>query len=501
VLLLTILPLSVNASAQSKDKDYVLHTFKKIQLTNEYWSEGASFGDIDGDGQMDAVVPPFWYSGPDFKTRHSFYPADHTFTVTKDGTTKTVPGFDGGVLSDGKSVFADTFLAAVIDLNGDGWPDIIVGAFGNLKNGNLPVPAVPRTLAYWYENPGKEGLKAGVNWKQHILTDEVSSESLQLVDLFNDGHPVLLGMHEHRVGYFRPDPQDPYRPWIFYPVSGTSDEFEWYNHGLGYGDITNSGHNDIVYNDGWWKQPEKLDSASMWRFSPYPFNLGPNEVKLNSYNPSFKMSYNVDVDDDGVADMTGISTYGGSQMVVYDVNGDGLPDIVTGIDGHKYGLVWWEQLKDRDARGNIRFKRHMIIWKKPSDNKYGIYITQMQALLMADMDGDGIKDIITGKHFWGHGSGKAGGMVDPDSNAPADLYWFKLVRNGDGTPDFIPYLIDNDSGTGNQFMVGDLNGDGLPDIVVGNKRGAFVFLHEVKHVSKEEWEKAQPPVLYPDAKQ
>ena len=45
------------------------------------------------------------------------------------------------------------------------------------------------------------------------------------------------------------------------------------------------------------------------------------------------------------------------------------------------------------------------------------------------------------------------------------------------------------------MVAGDVNGDKLPDIVVGNKKGTFVFLHEKKKVSKDEWEKAQPKPL------
>src|SRR5258707_3124601 len=79
-----------------------------------------------------------------------------------------------------------------------------------------------------------------------------------------------------------------------------------------------------------------------------------------------------------------------------------------------------------------------------------------------------------------------------DRTAPAVLYWFKLVRGADKSVDFVPYLIDDNSGIGTQVVVGDINGDKLPDVVVGNKKGTFVHLHQVKAVSKEEWEKAQP---------
>ena len=61
--------------------------------------------------------------------------------------------------------------------------------------------------------------------------------------------------------------------------------------------------------------------------------------------------------------------------------------------------------------------------------------------------------------------------------------------------DFIPYLIDNDSGVGTQVTATDLNGDGLPDVIVGNKKGIFVFIHETRKVSREEWDKAQPKVV------
>ncbi len=40
---------------------------------------------------------------------------------------------------------------------------------------------------------------------------------------------------------------------------------------------------------------------------------------------------------------------------------------------------------------------------------------------------------------------------------------------------FIPHKIDDNSGVGTQVTAKDLNGDGIPDIIVGNKKGVFVF--------------------------
>jgi hypothetical protein len=41
-------------------------------------------------------------------------------------------------------------------------------------------------------------------------------------------------------------------------------------------------------------------------------------------------------------------------------------------------------------------------------------------------------------------------------------------------------------------MARDITGDKKPDIIVGNKKGTFVFIQETRKVSKAEWEKAQP---------
>jgi hypothetical protein len=186
---------------------------------------------------------------------------------------------------------------------------------------------------------------------------------------------------------------------------------------------------------------------------------------------------------------------GGAQIYVYDVNGDGLPDIVSSLNAHGHGLGWFEQLRGRDNSGEIQFKPHILMGDTPNDNKYGVEFTQLHAVQLVDIDGDGLKDIVTGRRFWAHGPNGS----DAESNGPAVLYWFKLVRGRDGSVNFVPYLIDSDSGVGTEFVTADVNGDGLPDITVGNKKGTFLFLQEVKHVDRSEWERAQPKVEFPNA--
>ena len=89
------------------------------------------------------------------------------------------------------------------------------------------------------------------------------------------------------------------------------------------------------------------------------------------------------------------------------------------------------------------------------------------------MNSDGLLDVLTGKRFWAHGPNG-----DKEPNAPSVVYWFELQRNADKSVDFIPHQIDDDSGVGTQVAAADLNDDKVPDVMVGNKKGTFVFLSQ-----------------------
>jgi hypothetical protein len=282
----------------------------------------------------------------------------------------------------------------------------------------------------------------------------VDNESPTWGDLTGDGKPELICNSEGYFGYAEPDWSDPAKSWVLHRIS-PKGPWQRFTHGLGYGDVNGDGRKDVLELDGWWEQPASLVGDPVWTKHQFPFAPG----------------------------------HGSAQMHIYDVNGDGLNDVITGLAAHGYGLAWYEQVKEN---GTISFKQHIILNKESKANKFGVTFSQLHAVDLVDMDGDGLKDIVTGKRFWAHGP-----TDDPEPNAPAVLYWFKLLRNNDKTVDFIPYMIDDDSGIGTQVVTGHINGDNLPDVVVGNKKGTFVFLQQAKKASRAEWEKAQPKLLSP----
>src|SRR5262249_34986758 len=99
---------------------------------------------------------------------------------------------------------------------------------------------------------------------------------------------------------------------------------------------------------------------------------------------------------------------------------------------------------------------------------FGVQFSQLHSLALADMDGDGLLDLVTGKTWLAHD------LDDPGVDQPAVLYWFRLTRAA-GQAEFVPHLIDDDSGIGRRGITTDLDNDGRLDIVIGNKKGLFVF--------------------------
>jgi hypothetical protein len=209
---------------------------------------------------------------------------------------------------------------------------------------------------------------------------------------------------------------------------------------------------DIINPNGWWEQPATGADKGLWIYHPQAFGRSGHRG----------------------------SGAGGASMAVYDVNGDGLNDVVTSLSAHGFGLAWYEQ--KRDASGNISFVTHMIMDDYSTKNTGGVTFAELHGSTFADIDGDGIPDFIVGKRYFSH----LESSLDPDTFGPPVLYVFRTVRDpkAPGGARFVPELVHNRSGVGSSVLAADLDKNGTMDIITATSRGTFIFWNKTKGKAK-----------------
>lgn len=365
--------------------------WKTIQLTDEFHAEGAAAGDFNKDGKMDVAYGPYWWEGPEFKTRHQIY----------EGKPYDPRGY------------SKNFFAYGPDINHDGWADVLVLGF-------------PGDVSYWFANPqGKEGL-----WQRYDIFKVTDNESPAWTDITGDGKPEIVCSTGGFFGYASPG-EDPTKEWAFTKITPNVG-VQRFTHGLGIGDVNGDKRLDLLEKNGWWEQPADTRTQPEWTLHKQEFS-GP----------------------------------GGAQMFTQDYDGDGDMDVLTSLAAHGYGLAWYEQ---KDGK----FIKHDIM---PADAKTGPRYSELHALDVADFNGDGVRDFVTGKRFWSHAPAPDGSGGEPGTHDPAVVYWYEVKPGKEsGKVEFIPHLIHDNSGVGTQVTAVDMDGNGIPDVVVGNKKGAFVHL-------------------------
>jgi len=270
----------------------------------------------------------------------------------------------------------------------------------------------PGGVCMWYENPGHKG---GL-WPSHMILPGAGIETPVFVDVDLDGRKDLIcnDTLTKQVIWLKSPTGKGDTLWQRHIISSNPARgTHRYTHGLGWGDMNKDGRNDVIIKSGWWESPADVKQPD-WTF--HPADLGKDCAN----------------------------------MFVLDADGDGDMDVISSA-AHDYGIWWHEQ----QAAG------------KWTTHEISRLFSQSHAMAMADINGDGYPDLITGKRYHAHNG------HDPGAEEPAVLYWFEYVPGS--TPRWIPHEIDNSSGIGNSFVVTDMNGDGLPDIVVSNKKGVYYF--------------------------
>jgi hypothetical protein len=264
---------------------------------------------------------------------------------------------------------------------------------------------------FWWENPGK----LGAEWKRHFITDSYDTEGGWMADINGDGLPDLIFAHYNHSGILWIDFSGP-TPKVHH-VGGREQD----GHGIGVADVDGDGKADILTPTGWFRQIDA--DKDEWEWHP-DWTLGD----------------------------------AGFPIIGYDVFNNGKTDIIYG-QGHSYGIYWLEQIVAQQGEGaNRKWVKHTI------DESF----SQVHALKMADIDGDGQMELLAGKRYRGH-SGH-----DPGSYDPLVVYYYKIDRKT-GAFTRYPISVNGTAGAGTQFITMDLDGDGDLDIATAGKTGVHFF--------------------------
>lgn len=344
--------------------------FHKVVLSTEFISEGVAVTDVNKDGMMDVLAGTFWWQAPEW-TRHEI-------------TTPYIhPSIDG---------YSNSFLNFTMDVNQDGWDDLIKIGF-------------PAKEAFWYENPkGRAGY-----WKERVVYPSVGNESPAFEDVDGDGRKDLICNDPiNRRVIWVSSPREKYDTvWTTYIISNdTLRGTHLFTHGLGFGDINKDGRKDVISREGWWEAPFDR-KRTRWKF--HPADLGPACAQM----------YAIDLDNDGDNDVISSSAHNvgiwwheqsklknrvtwkmhtifnefsqSHGLAMQDINNDGHPDLVTGNrfwahNGHDPGdrepavLYWFEYKPGKTPKWDA----HLI------DNDSGVGVQ----VVIADMNKDKKQDIV-----------------------------------------------------------------------------------------------------------
>jgi len=308
----------------------------------------------------------------------------------------------GEVDAEGKG-YVDDFMNLPLDVDGDGRVDVVsCGWFCQCVR--------------WYRNTlGQPG-----DWPERVVDTSANYEAGDLEDLDGDGKANEILAHCPSTVWYEAAPlAGGAKGLVKHVVSSKA-----LNYGGGVGDLNGDGRPDILRPNGWFEAPADPRKGTWVENS---WALGAKDGK-SEHTP---------------------------QMLVFDVNGDKLPDVITS-DAHKHGIFWYEQVRQA---GTTSWKQHLI------DDSW----SQAHSLALADINGDGTPDLITGKRFMAHNGS------DPDEYGKLGVYWYELQRGP--SPKWTRHSISYDQGIGSgvNLCAVDLDADGDIDVVVTGKWGGPVW--------------------------
>jgi len=503
-------------------------SWKKTVIDKTFRSEGVAVADFNKDGKMDIFVGDVWYEAPDWKMHEVRpFPKWDGAKGYSESFACFADDFNGDGYPDvivipfpGKECFwyenpgakGDKWIAHSLTNSACNETPIYIDLFGTGKKvlvmGWQP-PGKDNQGQMCYFTPGQDPTKP---WQRLPISEPSQpgkeipgtqrfSHGLGHGDINGDGRVDIIVPN----GWWeQPEKVDGVTPWKFHPVDLgpiCADMFTYDIDGDGKADIvSSSAHN---YGFWWHQQKPGKEGPTFVRHDLFP---SPIDVvksarldQLSSEEEALLEAVNISRNSQGKASLK----LNGQLVAIARAAAEaadtqrkgesrapfkGTIKLLKTAGGAKYKgeTAIKEMLADLDKNGDLASPALEVgVGFHTLDNGSYHYVlvfgdsgafslpAQTHALHCVDINGDGLKDFVTGRRWWAHGP-----RGDANPNDPAYLYWFEAKRDKNGFTSFIPHEIDDDSGIGTQFAIADMNGDGLLDIIISNKKGVFLFIQE-----------------------
>jgi hypothetical protein len=386
-------------------------------------------GDVNGDGYSDVIVGAVFYDNgqTDEGRAYAYHGSGTGLSLTPDWTAE----------SDQAGAWFGNSVSSAGDVNGDGYSDVIVGAYW-YDNGETD-----EGRAYVYHGSAA-GLSLTPNWTAESdqtgarLGISVSTTG----DVNGDGYSdVIVGAHEYDNGE-----TDEGRAYVYHgSATGLSVAPDWTAEadqeeaGFGYsvsaaGDVNGDGYSDVIVGAVWYDNGETDEGRA------YVYHGSAAGLCLNAgWAAESDQSH---------------AEFGYSVSSAGDVNGDGYSDVIIGAPYYDNG-----QFNEGRAfvyHGSATGLSLTPDWTAESDQEYAWLGRSVSTA--GDVNGDGYSDVIVGAMSYNNGEPSEGrAYVYHGSAAGLSVM-----------PDWIAEPDQNYAYFGvSVSSAGDVNGDGFSDVIVG----------------------------------
>jgi hypothetical protein len=385
IIVMFLLAAASMSFGQAQERDLPQWTHFSIDpiLPGASWGTGGpALSDYDGDGDLDVAISrrntqsAYWYEriNDSIWIQHLMGPGEP---------------------------LANTLGTTAIDIDHDGWPDVMYNGI-------------------WFRNPGILADYPDVRWEAHLI--KAGGHDAATADPDQNGVQDILIYDGNKLAWY--NTSNTLREQII--SSGHHD------HGgtapRGFGDLDGDGDTDVVIPGFWYENPG--DGTGTWKEHSWPFVPVPDA----SYGPS-------------------------TRSWITDMDGDGQPDLVySHCDTGGSHVYWVRNLGQGKEWCSFRLPDPPV---RPGDVPG---TGSFHSLGVADFNLDGYPDIFAGEQEDPDTYMESDGLVamKPRGLKERGVIWY---HNGAPTPRFTPVVIQVDNPGWHDAQLGDVDGDGDVDII------------------------------------